>query len=425
MSVTAIVGAQWGDEGKGRVVDYLAQKAEVVVRYQGGDNAGHTVVNDKGKFALHIIPSGIFNPDTVCIVGAGTVVNFDTMAAELASIGSAGVDSGNLFIDRRAHLILPFHCLLDGAEEAGKKSGWAVGTTKRGIGPCYSDKAARIGIRASDILDPERLRTRLEMMLPNKNRELSYYGLPEVTIEELLATCAGWRDRFGSRIIDTLPRIRQAVREGKNVLLEGQLGIMRDLDWGIYPYTTSSNPTSGGACSGAGISPRYIDEIIGVVKAYSTSVGGGPFPTELADADGERLRKTGEEFGATTGRPRRCGWFDAVAASFSCWINGFTGIAITKLDVLDTFETIKVCTGYRIDGNLITDLPDTIGQEKAVPIYETWEGWMTSTADARRWEDLPPKAQAYVNRLAELTGAPVAFISVGPQRDQIIVRDKA
>lgn len=421
MSVTAIVGAQWGDEGKGRVVDYLAQKAEVVIRFQGGDNAGHTVINDKGKFALHIIPSGIFNPETICIVGAGTVVNFDTMETELNSIAQAGVDGKNLFIDRRAHLILPFHCLLDGAEEASKKSGWAVGTTKRGVGPCYSDKTARVGIRASDILDTDRLRTRLEMMLPQKNRQLSYYGLPEVDIDELMEHIAKWREKFGNQIIDTMPIVKKAVIEKKEVLLEGQLGIMRDLDWGIYPYTTSSNPTAGGACSGAGLSPRHIDEIIGVVKAYSTSVGGGPFPTELFDADGEKLRAVGGEFGATTGRPRRCGWFDAVAASFSCWVNGFTSIAVTKLDVLDTFETIKICTGYMIDGVLVTDLPDTAGQEKAEPVYEEVEGWMCSTTEARTWEDLPAKAQSFVNRIAELTGAPMKFISVGPERDQIII----
>lgn len=421
MSVTAIVGAQWGDEGKGRIVDYLAQQAEMVIRFQGGDNAGHTVINDKGKFALHIIPSGIFNPKTICIVGAGTVVNFDTMDTELASIASAGVDGSNLFIDRRAHLILPLHCLLDGAEEASKKSGWAVGTTKRGIGPCYSDKASRVGIRASDILDPERLRTRLEMLLPQKNRQLAFYGLPEVTVDELMDKCAQWNARFGSQIIDTIPLVKEAVRQDKSVLLEGQLGIMRDLDWGIYPYTTSSNPTAGGACSGAGLSPRHITNIIGVVKAYSTSVGGGPFPTELFDADGEKLRDIGGEYGATTGRPRRCGWFDAVATSFSCWVNGFTGIAITKLDVLDTFETIKICTGYRIDGNLVTDLPDTAGQEQAEPVYEEVPGWMTDTTKARTWEELPKAAQNYVNRIAELTGAPVVFVSVGPERDQIII----
>lgn len=423
MSVRAIVGAQWGDEGKGRIVDYLAQKAEIVIRYQGGDNAGHTVINDKGKFALHMIPSGIFNPATTCLVGAGTVVNFDTMEKELASIAEAGVTGDNLFIDRRAHLILPFHCLLDGAEEASKKSGWAVGTTKRGVGPCYADKAARVGIRAADILDIERLKVRLEMLLPQKNEQLRHYNLPEVTVEELMNKCATWRDKFGSKIIDTLPILRDAIKGGKEVLLEGQLGIMRDLDWGIYPYTTSSNPTAGGACSGAGLSPRYIDSVVGVVKAYSTSVGGGPFPTELEDEMGEKLRSVGGEFGATTGRPRRCGWFDGVAASFSCWINGFTSIAITKLDVLDEFETIKICTAYELDGEVTTNLPDTAGQERVRPIYEEMEGWLESTKEARSWEELPPKAQAYVRRLEELTGAPISFVSVGPEREQIIIME--
>ncbi|MFA7370620.1 MAG: adenylosuccinate synthetase, partial [Sphaerochaetaceae bacterium] len=235
--------------------------------------------------------------------------------------------------------------------------------------------------------------------------------------------CAHWNQKFGEKIIDTLPVLREAIQEGKEVLLEGQLGIMRDLDWGIYPYTTSSNPTAGGACSGAGLSPRYIDKIIGVVKAYSTSVGGGPFPTELHAEEGEQLRSIGGEFGATTGRPRRCGWFDAVAASFSCWLNGFTSIAITKLDVLDSFEKIKICTAYEIDGEVTTNLPDTAGQEKAQPLYEEVDGWLESTKDARTWQELPPKAQAYVRRLEELTGAPISFISVGPEREQIIIME--
>lgn len=421
MSISAIVGAQWGDEGKGRIVDYLAQQADIVVRYQGGDNAGHTVINDQGKFALHIIPSGIFNPATINIVGAGTVVNFDTMATELDSIAHAGVTGANLFIDKRAHLIMPFHCMLDGAEEASKNKNWQIGTTKRGIGPCYSDKAARSGIRAVDILDPERLKTRLQMMLPRKNRELSYFGLPEMKLEDLMELCSKWRDRFGTQIIDSVPVIRQAHTEHKNILLEGQLGIMRDLDWGIYPYTTSSNPTAGGACSGAGLSPRRIDRVIGVLKAYSTSVGGGPFMTELFDADGEKLRDIGHEYGATTGRPRRCGWLDAVASDYSCWMNGFTELAITKLDVLDTFEKLKVCVGYMVNGERIDYLPETALQEIAQPIYEEFDGWMTSTENARTWEDLPENAQKYIKRIEELVGAPVKYISVGPERDQIIL----
>lgn len=421
MSVTAIVGAQWGDEGKGRIVDYLAQQADMVIRFQGGDNAGHTVINELGKFALHIVPSGIFNPNTTCIVGAGTVVNFESVASELKEIKEANVEAKNLFIDRRAHVILPFHRQLDGAEEESKKSGWAVGTTKRGVGPCYSDKAARIGIRCGDILDSKRLRTRLEMLIPQKNRELAFYNLPQIDLEELMTLCERWREEFGSIIVDTVPLIKKGVTENKKILLEGQLGIMRDLDWGIYPYTTSSNPSAGGACSGAGLAPHRITDVVGVVKAYSTSVGGGPFPTELFDEDGERLQRIGQEFGATTGRKRRCGWFDAVGASYSCWINGFTHLAITKLDVLDTFETIKICTAYQIGDEIVYDLPDTADQEKAVAIYEEFEGWLQPTTEARSWEDLPLQAQLYVKRLEELTQAPIKFISVGPERDQIII----
>jgi adenylosuccinate synthase len=421
MSISAIVGAQWGDEGKGRVVDYLAVKADMCIRYQGGDNAGHTVINDMGKFALHIIPSGIFNPKTINIVGAGTVVNFNTMTEELDTIRAAGVDTSNLFIDKRAHIIMPFHQMLDGAEEASKAGEWKIGTTKKGIGPCYSDKAARSGIRAVDILDEDRLRTRLEMLLPRKNRELSYFGLEEVKIEDMMELCAKWRAEYGSHIIDSVPLVRAAYNENKEILLEGQLGIMRDLDWGIYPYTTSSNPTAGGTCSGAGISPRRIDKIYGVLKAYATSVGGGPFMSEDFGPEGDKLRDLGHEYGATTGRPRRTGWFDAVAADYSCWINGFTGLAITKMDILDTFEKIKVCVAYDIDGEIVKTLPETALQEKAKPIYKEFDGWMSDTSNARTWEDLPLKAQEYVTEIGKLVGAPIKFISVGPERDQIII----
>ena len=420
-NVTSIVGAQWGDEGKGRIVDYLAVHSDLVIRFQGGDNAGHTVINDKGKFALHIIPSGIFNPETMNIVGAGTVVNFETMAEELASITEKGVEVNNLFVDVRAHLIMPYHRALDGAQEGAKSSKMQIGTTKRGIGPAYSDKATRSGIRAADLLDFDRLRNRIEMALPQKNRELAYFGLPEYTVDELMELCTKWKEQFGHMIIDSLPVVRQAYEENRKILLEGQLGVMRDLDWGIYPYTTSSSPTSGGAAVGSGLGPRRIDEVIGVTKVYSTSVGGGPFMTELNDETAEKLRAIGGEYGATTGRPRRCGWFDAVAADFSCWINGFTALALTKLDVLDTFEKIKVCTAYRVNGEIITYLPETAQQEIAEPIYEEFDGWMSPTTEARKWDDLPPKAQAYCKRLGELVGCPIKYISVGPEREQIII----
>ena len=419
MSVISIVGAQWGDEGKGRIVDYLATDADVVVRYQGGDNAGHTVVNDFGKFALHIIPSGIFNPKAKSIVGVGAVVNFDTMQKELEGIPEEL--HKNLLIDVRAHLIMPYHCLLDGAEESKRSEHDKIGTTKRGIGPCYSDKASRIGIRAGELLDPEALKAHIEKVLPKKNRDLEYYGLPTFTVDELMDKCMQWKEKFGAQIVDTVPVSRAAVEAGRKVVLEGQLGIMRDLDWGIYPYSTSSNPTAGGAANTSGIAPNKISEVIGVTKAYSTSVGGGPFVAELFDADGEKLRDIGAEYGATTGRPRRCGWLDAVALDFSAYINGFTSIAITKLDVLDSFETIKVCEAYELDGQITRYLPDTNGQERAKPIFREYKGWMCDTTKCRKWEDLPKAAQKYVKAIGEYAGCSVKYVSVGPERDQIII----
>jgi len=425
MSVTAVVGAQWGDEGKGRTVDYLAQDADLVIRFQGGDNAGHTVVNDTGVWKLHVVPSGIFNPKATCLVGAGTVVNFDTMLEELAPLERAGIDTSRLVIDKRAHLILPFHRQLDGAEEDARKAGWVVGTTKRGIGPTYADKAARQGIRVGDLLYPDRLRARLEMLIPRKNRDLTYFGLPETSVDELMALCAGWQEKVGHRIVDAVPLVRDAVRAGKKVLLEGQLGIMRDLDWGIYPYSTSSSPTAGGACVGAGVPPSAIDDVLGVVKAFSTSVGGGPFPTELHGELANRLRvagpKIGHEFGATTGRPRRCGWFDGVAIGYASWLNGFTGVSVTKLDVLDEFESLKICTGYRLGDQVIDYVPDTAMQEQVEPLYETYPGWMSPTSGCRTWEELPANAQRYLQRIEELAGAPIWYVSVGPERDQMVV----
>ena len=422
-NVNAVVGVQWGDEGKGRIVDYLASDAELVIRFQGGANAGHTVINEYGKFGLHILPSGVFNPETMNIVGAGTVVNFDRMKEEMNNIKkSAGLDIDNVFIDERAHIIMPYHMALDGAEEGKRSEKDKIGTTKRGIGPCYSDKAARIGIRAADIMDPETLEKRLSAVVPKKNRELEYYGLETVKLEDMLALAEKWRNEFGDHIIDTLPIIRDAVEEGKKILLEGQLGIMRDNDWGIYPYSTSSNPTAAGACNGAGIPPRAITKVVGVAKAYSTSVGGGPYMTELFDADGEKLRDIGHEYGVTTGRPRRCGWFDAVAADYACYMNGITDIALTKLDVLDTFEKIKVCTGYMIDGEYYSNLPETRLQDRAKPIYEVYDGWMCDTTGCRTWDELPEKAKTYILALESLMHTHITYVSVGPERNQLIIR---
>ncbi|HEY63953.1 MAG TPA: adenylosuccinate synthase [Caldilineae bacterium] len=420
MTVTAVVGAQWGDEGKGRVVDYLAQRADMVIRFQGGDNAGHTVVNEFGTFRLHLVPSGIFNPRTQCIVGTGTVVNPETLLQEMRELSEAGVSLDNLWLSERAHVVFPYHRLLDGLEEEARGQA-QLGTTKRGIGPAYADKAARHGIRLGDLIRPDYLRHRLELVIERKNRTLAYFGKPPVDFEELLEQAIAWGEALAPRIVDTLPMIEEAVRGGKEVLLEGQLGAMRDLDWGIYPYVTSSNPLAGAACAGAGIPPTAIDRVIGVVKAYSTAVGAGPFPVELKDEVGERLREIGGEYGATTGRPRRCGWFDAVAVRRSAWLNGFTGLAITKLDVLDSFPEIKICVGYRLDGEVIKHVPDTPVLEQVTPVYETWPGWQTSTRDARTWDDLPEAARAYLNRISELAGVPIQYISVGPERDQLVV----
>ncbi len=419
MTATAVVGAQWGDEGKGRIVDYLAQRADMVIRFQGGDNAGHTVINEHGTFRLHIVPSGIFNPATQCIVGPGTVVNPDTLLAEMSELAAAGLDTGNLWLAERAHLILPYHRLLDGLEESAR-GGRQIGTTRRGIGPAYADKAARAGVRLGDLRRPAYLAERLAATLPQKNRTLAHFGQPALVLDDLLAQAEAWRKALGDRIVDTLPPVRDAARRGAAILLEGQLGVMRDLDWGTYPFVTSSNPIAGGACVGAGLPPAAITRIIGVAKAYCTAVGAGPFPSELHDEVGARLREVGQEYGATTGRPRRCGWFDAVAMAYAAWLNGFTGLAITKLDVLDGLPELKICTGYRLDDEIIARVPDTPDLARVEPVYETWPGWQISTRDARSWDALPEQARAYLNRLAELAGVPIAYVSVGPERDQLI-----
>ncbi|MCO4762293.1 MAG: adenylosuccinate synthase [Myxococcales bacterium] len=425
MAVTAVVGAQWGDEGKGRVVDWLGQRADMVIRFQGGDNAGHTVINDYGLFKLHMVPSGIFNRDTVCIVGTGCVVNPDGLLKELAEVEAAGVSTDNLWLSTRAHVVLPYHIALDGMQEKKRASDQQIGTTKRGIGPAYTDKASRRGIRLGDLRRPTWLRQRVAQALTHANERLAAFDQPPFELEEVLALCEKWNRAIGHRIVDTMPLVRTAVRAKQNVLLEGQLGVMRDLDWGIYPYVTSSNPTAAYAAAGAGLPANEITRVIGVVKAYSTSVGGGPFPCELHDDVGQQLRDVGKEYGATTGRPRRCGWFDGVAISYAAWLNGFTGLAVTKLDVLDDFDEIKLCTAYKLDGEVLTQVPDTVDQERCEPIYETWPGWNEPTVDARRWDDLPKAARALLHRISELAGVQIDFISVGPERERLVVMDPA
>lgn len=419
-SVTAVVGAQWGDEGKGRIIDFLAQQADVVIRFQGGDNAGHTVINEYGKHALHLVPSGIFNPNTKNLIGSGCVVNPHTLLEEMCNLSAASVRLDNLWISTRAQMLMPYHRQLDALEEAARGKD-TIGTTKRGIGPAYADKAARSGLRMGDLLQPDWLEARLDNALQTVNRKLEILGGKKVDGRQLFATCMEYRERLAARIIDTVPIVKQAIDAGEAILLEGQLGVMRDLDWGIYPYVTSSNPTASYASSGAGLPARAITRVIGVVKAYSTAVGDGPFPVELHDEVGERLRSEGGEFGATTGRPRRCGWFDGVAIRYASWLNGMTGLAITKLDVLDGFDSIRLCIGYELpDGQIVTEtMPDTPLLYQVKPIYEEWAGWRTRTSDCRAWSDLPEKAKAYVSRISELAGVKVDYISVGPEREQM------
>jgi adenylosuccinate synthase len=421
MTVTAVVGAQWGDEGKGRLVDALAGEMDWVIRFQGGDNAGHTVVNQYGTFKLHLIPSGIFYPKTTCLVGTGCVVNPATLIEELETLEAAGVATDRLLVSERAQMLMPYHQLLDGLrEEASGKQ--ALGTTKRGIGPAYSDKAARRGLRLGDLLRPAWLEARLEQALAFANRDLMHFHQSPVEAGALLEQCQTWRDKIGARLVDPLPLVREAYHQGANILLEGQLAAMRDLDWGTYPYVTSSNPTATFAPVGAGLPPQALNQVIGVVKLYTTAVGAGPVPTDQGDNEiAQRLREKGQEFGATTGRPRRCGWLDTVGLNYVAYLNGFTHLAVTKLDVLDGLPEIKICTAYRLpDGQIIDHVPDTPLYETVEPVYETWPGWPDNTTpSARHWNDLPQAAQRYLKRIEALIGVPLKYVSVGPEREEM------
>jgi len=436
MSVTAVVGAQWGDEGKGRIVDYLAQRASLVIRFQGGANAGHTVENEHGVFKLHLIPSGIFNPNTRCLLGAGTAVDPLELCSELDQLKKASIDVSNLIICSRAHMVMPYHKLIDLYEERfrGKQK---IGTTVKGIGPCYADKSARNGFRISDLftMDTLAFRQRLEHILKVKAAYLQALGSQTegsenspledlLNIDNIIAQLQSTAEELLPRIVDSMTLVREAIEYKEHILLEGQLGVMKDLDWGTYPNVTSSNPTSAGAFSGAGVPPQYLSDVVGVVKAYSTSVGSGAMPTELFDADGESLRDIGREYGATTGRPRRCGWFDAVAVRYANWLNGFTTLAITKLDVLDTFDELKICSGYKNKkGEVYKEMPEMHLLDDFEPVYETWPGWKTPTTQARTWDELPKNARNYLKRISDLVGVPFRYVSVGPERTQIVVLD--
>jgi len=421
MPVIAVIGAQWGDEGKGKVVDLLAEKARMVVRFSGGDNAGHTVVNPYGEFKLHLIPSGIFSSQAVCIIGNGMVINPAVLIDEIDQLNQRGVDTSRLFISDRAHLIMPYHILLDGLEEESR-GGKAIGTTRKGIGPAFADKVARLGIRTGDLLDKEVLMERLRLILDYKNTILTkIYGVSPLSLDEVYSQYCQYGERLAPYIRETTIMLEEALNREELVLLEGAQGALLDPDFGTYPYTTSSSPLAGGGCLGAGLGPTSLSRIIGVFKAYCTRVGSGPMPTELKDETGNLIREQAHEYGTTTGRPRRCGWFDAVAARFSTRINGFTGAVITRLDILDTFPRLKICVGYELDGQTIDYFPSSIATlEKCQPIYEELPGWQTPTTDIREYERLPVEARQYVARLEELISCPIDIISVGAGRDQTI-----
>jgi len=422
MSVVAVVGAQWGDEGKGRIIDLLAAKARLVVRYQGGSNAGHTVINPFGTFRLHLVPAGIFNPDVVCIVGNGVVVDPTVLLAEIDELAAHGVGVANLFLSDRAHVVMPYHAILDRLEEEARGD-QRIGTTGRGIGPAYVDKVLRVGIRMVDLLDPATLRAKLKTVVALKNQLLTrIYGAPPVDGDAIFEEYRAYGARLARHVADTGAMLQRGVARGENVILEGGQGTLLDLDHGTYPYVTASSPTAGGSCAGAGIGPTRLDRALGVFKAYVTRVGAGPFPTELTGTAGEALRERGSEYGATTGRPRRCGWFDAVLARYSAQLNGFDAVAITKLDVLDEEPAIRICTGYRLDGRVVDTVPASLAEfSRCEPIYEEMPGWRRPTGHVRAIADLPVEAQRYVARLGELIGCPVELVSVGCSREQIIV----
>jgi adenylosuccinate synthase len=421
-----IVGSQWGDEGKGKIVDVLAEEVDVVARYQGGANAGHTVHVGEDEFILHQIPSGILHPRRRCLLGNGVVLDPFQLFEEMDRLIARGIDAeGRVGVSLRAHLLLPYHKLLDRAAEAGRGDR-KIGTTGRGIGPAYEDKVARQGIRVAELRNEARARELLVAATHRANDRLAAAGSDDrVDPDELIDGVFGLRDRLLRLMLDTGRVIDETLRSGGRVLLEGAQGALLDVDHGTYPYVTSSNTTAGGAALGVGIGPTMIDAVLGVVKAYTTRVGGGPLPTELPSPLQEEVRQLGGEYGATTGRPRRCGWFDAVVVRFATRVNGLTGLAVTKLDVLDTLPEIQIATGYEVDGQPLDDFPGDLELlSNARPVYETLPGWCSSTQDVRRWDDFPDAARRYLRRIEELTETPIWYVSVGTRRDQIVSCDR-
>ncbi len=419
MPVNILIGTQWGDEGKGKLIDVLTEGVDMVVRFQGGNNAGHTVIIGDEKFVLHLVPSGIFRPGVDCIIGNGLVVDPLGLQEEMLDLVKRNVDVSVIQLSTKAQLIMPYHRMLDRFKESRKAPGKKIGTTGRGIGPAYSAKADRIGIRAVEMLDLEGLEKKFREQAGAMNIKFAAGNFEQLDIDDAWSKVHAAAVYLQPYIKETVYSVNKAIKAGKNILFEGAQGGLLDIDHGTYPFVTSSNTTSGGACTGAGVSPRHIGDIYGVVKAYTTRVGEGPFPTELHDKTGEDLRTAGGEFGATTGRPRRCGWFDAVATGYSCMINGVNKLLFTKMDVLDSLPELKICTAYKVNGEVTGEMPsDSAVLETAEPVYESMPGWECDTTSARCWDDLPEKAKNYLNRLAELLEAEIAVVSVGPERDQ-------
>ena len=418
MGTIVVVGTQWGDEGKGKITDILAEKASMVVRFQGGNNAGHTIVIDDQTYKLHLIPSGVFNPGTMCIIGNGLVIDPEVLINELQALDRQGFDTSGIKISDRAHVIMPYHRRLDGLEE--EKRQLKIGTTKRGIGPAYFDKISRTGIRMGEMVNPEEFADRLASLLESKNEIFQkIYNVEPMDFKEIYEEYSEYASLLKDKITDTSLIINNAIEQGEPVLFEGAQGVMLDIDHGTYPFVTSSNPTAGAVCIGAGIGPGQIDKVLGVVKAYTTRVGEGPFPTELFGELADSLREAGGEYGTTTGRPRRIGWLDAVVLRHARRLNALTHIVITKLDVLSGLPRVKICTGYKMEGNVIEEWPASLGVlQKCEPIYEEMEGWSQDLSKIDRYEDFPPQALAYVKRIQELVQVPVSIVSVGPGRHQ-------
>lgn len=422
MSTVVITGTQWGDEGKGKIVDYLAQQADTVVRFQGGSNAGHTVAVNDEEYKLRLLPSGILYKGTHCVIGNGVVVDPQCMLEEMDAMTARGIDVSGIRLSNRAHVVLPYHKIIDGLGDEGRGQN-KIGTTKRGIGPCYIDRDDRIGIRVCDLIDKEEFAKRLKEILPTKNLIIEkVYNHAPLVYEEILKEYEGYADRLRPYVCDTISLLNEEIDSGRKILFEGAQATMLDIDYGTYPYVTASHPISGGVAVGAGVAPKKIDKVVGVVKAYCTRVGEGPFPTEQLNEVGEKLREAGHEYGTVTGRPRRTGWLDACVVRYAGLLSGIDYMAVTRLDILDDFDEIKMCVNYRFKGKILNEMPASLKVLAEVePIYETFEGWKTDTSKIRSYDELPENARKYLQRMAEVTHIKTGIISVGPNRDQTIV----